>query len=247
VVDPEGKESPSSHRGSIRSHRRACRAMELHHLPYLKQIGWRGFTDGVESGVYRVAAAGPAECCRWNGTPLAQEAYERMYDNTGRQARARNARLPLARLIEALYAAERMKHSSKIRRSPGTILHCPDCRPPRKVWASWRLRVGTLIHNYWTDGDGLPHEGEPHRCHQPQCRSIVMSVEKAAKGLIKKRAKSLRVVEYCGDGPSERTNPCLGCATHAHAGTDATHGRHRALNGEVIRRISRDAGHVLEE
>jgi len=45
-------------------------------FPYLKNIGWKGFLDGKDSGVFRVAPLARLNAADGMATPLAQEAYE---------------------------------------------------------------------------------------------------------------------------------------------------------------------------
>ena len=50
---------------------------------YLKTIGWKGFVDGEESGVFRVAPLARLNVSDGMATPLAQEAYQRMFSVLG--------------------------------------------------------------------------------------------------------------------------------------------------------------------
>jgi len=87
-------------------------------------------------------------------TPLAQAAYEKMYATLGGKPAHATLAFHWARLIEALYAAERMKellHDPEIT-SP-EIRTVPTQTPEEGVGIVEAPR-GTLIHNYWTDKDG---------------------------------------------------------------------------------------------
>ena len=48
-------------------------------FPYLKKVGWKGFVDGPDSGMYRVAPLARLNVSDGMATPLAQAEYERMY------------------------------------------------------------------------------------------------------------------------------------------------------------------------
>ena len=72
---------------------------------------------------------------------------------------------------------------------------------------------GTLIHNYWTDGNGILTKVNLIVATNHNAAPIAMSVEKAAKGLIKEGKVSdglLNMVEMA----FRAYDPCMACATH---------------------------------
>lgn len=86
-------------------------------FPYLKEVGWKGFVDGKDSGVYQATPLSRLNVSDGMPTPRAQEHYERFYETLGsdrlpgsKRYRPVHHRLAThwARLIELLYAAERM-------------------------------------------------------------------------------------------------------------------------------------------
>ena len=62
---------------------------------YLKPIGWKGFVDGAESGIYSVAPLARLNAADGMATPLAQQAYEKLLRDPGRQAGAPHPGQPL--------------------------------------------------------------------------------------------------------------------------------------------------------
>ena len=80
VVDPEGKEFVKYHPSEYASHI-AERVEPWTYLkfPYLKKIGWKGFVDGMDSGVYAATPLTRLNVSDGMATPLAQEHYERMF------------------------------------------------------------------------------------------------------------------------------------------------------------------------
>ena len=74
----------------------------------LKKIGWKGFAEGKDSGVYRVAPLARLNASDGMATPLAQAEYEKMYSVLGGKPVHNTLAFHWARLIEAQYAAERM-------------------------------------------------------------------------------------------------------------------------------------------
>jgi F420-non-reducing hydrogenase large subunit len=76
---------------------------------------------------------------------------------------------------------------------------------------------GTLFHHYETDENGLIKMANLIVATQNNAARIAMSVDKAAKGLIKKGHVNdglLNMVEMA----FRAYDPCFGCATHAAPG-----------------------------
>jgi len=86
VVDPSGSEfaifDPAEYLDHI-----AERVVPWSYLkiPYLKNVGWRGMTDGAASGVYRVNSLARLNAASGMATPKAQAAYDRLYSHFGRK------------------------------------------------------------------------------------------------------------------------------------------------------------------
>ena len=62
-------------------------------FPYLRSVGWRGFVDGRDSGVYFASPLSRLNVADGMATPRAQEHYERFYEAFGLQ-RAGDGRYP---------------------------------------------------------------------------------------------------------------------------------------------------------
>ena len=75
----------------------------------MKQVGWKGFVDGPESGVYSVAPLARLNVADGFATPLAQAAYQQYMQVLGGKPVHHTLAHHWARAIELLYAAERMK------------------------------------------------------------------------------------------------------------------------------------------
>ncbi|MFC1887657.1 Ni/Fe hydrogenase subunit alpha, partial [Candidatus Cloacimonadota bacterium] len=84
VVDPNGKEiakfEPKDYLDHIVERVEPWSYMKF---PYLKNIGWKGFEDGIDSGVYRVAPLARLNVADRMSTPLAQAEFEKMYSILG--------------------------------------------------------------------------------------------------------------------------------------------------------------------
>jgi len=186
-------------------------------FPYLKNVGWKGFVDGPDSGVFRVAPLARLNAADGMATPLAQAAYERMVDVLGGKPVHATLAFHWARLIEALYAAERMEEllqdfditSDDIRRVPTAT--------PEEGFGVVEAPRGTLIHNYRSDGEGILTEVNLIVATNHNAAPIAMSVEKAARGMIHRGEVSeglLNTVEMA----FRAYDPCFACATHSLQG-----------------------------
>ncbi|HVN18895.1 MAG TPA: Ni/Fe hydrogenase subunit alpha [Dongiaceae bacterium] len=206
---------------------------------YLKPIGWKGFTEGAESGIYCVAPLARLNASDGMATPLAQHAYHKMFSTLGGKPVHHTLANHWARLIELLYAAERMK---QIAADPiltdDHIRNMPTETPTEGIGAIEAPR-GTLIHHYQTDKNGMVKKANLIVATQNNAARIAMSVEKAAKELI-----------HHGDVPEGVLNriemafraydPCNGCATHSLPGSMPLMLRVHDRSGTVLTTMQRD-------
>lgn len=114
VVSPDGKEfakyDSKDYLNHISEHVEPWTYLKF---PYLKKIGYKGFIDGTESGIYCATPLSRLNAADGMATPKAQEFFEKFYEACG--SKTINGRYqPVhhrlathwARLIELLYAAE---------------------------------------------------------------------------------------------------------------------------------------------
>lgn len=181
-------------------------------LPYLKKVGWKGFTDEPDNGIYRVGSLARLNVSEGIATPLANEEYKMMYKTLGGKPVHSTLAYHWARLIELLYAAERALElvkdpeitSEKIRNKLG--------EPGEGVGVVEAAR-GTLIHHYILDENALIKDVNLIVATVNNAPSINMSIRNAAKGLIHGEHVDeglLNMVEMA----FRAYDPCFGCATH---------------------------------
>ncbi len=193
-------------------------------FPYLKNVGWKGFVDGMDSGVYCATPLSRLNAADGMATPKAQEHFDRFYETLG--SKKSNGRyLPVhhrlathwARLIELLYAAERMQELAK----DPEILD-PNVRPvitntPTEGIGSVEAPRGTLTHHYKTDENGILTDVNLIVGTTNNYAPIAMSIKKAAQGLIKNGKVTeglLNTIEMA----FRNYDPCMSCATHSLPG-----------------------------
>ena len=184
---------------------------------YLKPVGWNGFTDGAESGIYSVAPLARLNAADGMSTPLAQEAYEEMYSTLGGKPVHHTLANHWARVVELLNAAERLKELADDPELIDPNVRTLPTETPREGVGVVEAPRGTLFHHYVTDSRGIIERANLIVATQNNSARMAMSVEKAAKGLISKGVVSdgmLNKVEMA----FRAYDPCHGCATHALPG-----------------------------
>ena len=218
VVDCTGQEvckfAPAQYRDFIAEHVEPWSYMKF---TYLKQHGWNGFVEGPGTSIYSVAPLARLNAADGMATPKAQAAYEEFFQTLGGKPVHHTLANHWARVVEMLYAAERLVElvndpeitSPEVRR-------LPTATPAEGIGVVEAPR-GTLFHHYQTDARGLITMANLIVATGNNAARIAMSVEKAAKGLIKGGQVSeglLNKVEMA----FRAYDPCLGCATHALPG-----------------------------
>jgi F420-non-reducing hydrogenase large subunit len=116
-----------------------------------------------------------------------------------------------------IYAAERILELINDPEITSTNLRViPSAKPAAGIGVVEAPR-GTLFHHFETDAQGLITKANLIVATQNNAARIAMSVEKAAKGLIKKGNVTeglLNMVEMA----FRAYDPCFGCATHSLPG-----------------------------
>jgi len=207
---------------------------------YLKQVGWNGFTDGPDSGIYSVAPLARLNVSDGMATPLAQQAYDKLFETLGGKPVHHTLANHWARVVELLYAAERMQ---EIANDPD--LTDPDVRTlptetPVEGIGVVEAPRGTLFHHYQTDERGVITKANLIVATQNNAARMAMSVEKAAKGLITDGNVTdgiLNEVEMA----FRAYDPCHACATHSLPGSMPLALRIRDMGGNTLSTIRRDA------
>ena len=207
---------------------------------YLKDLGWKGFTEGDESGVYCVAPLARLNVADSMATPLAQEAFEKYRAALGGGIVHHTLANHWARVIEMIYAAERMKELADDPEIASPVVRTLPTAAPTEGVGVVEAPRGTLMHHYATDERGLITSANLIVATQNNAARIAMSVDKAAKGLITGGEVSeglLNMVEMA----FRAYDPCLGCATHSLPGGMPLAVRVRDAKGAPVATLRRDA------
>lgn len=187
-------------------------------FPFLKSKGWKGLVDGPESGIYRVAPLGRLNVADGMATPLAQEEYERFFKTLGGKPVHQTLATHWARLVELLYAAERLY---ELVRDPDIcdpkVRAIPTATPSEGVGVVEAPR-GTLIHHYKTDDRGLVQKVNIIVATAHNYGAMCLSIKKAAMGVIKKGVAITEGILNRIEMAFRAYDPCLACATHSLPG-----------------------------
>lgn len=218
VVDPEGKEfakyPPADYQQHIAEHVEPWTYLKY---PYLKKVGWKGLVGGKSSGVYRATPLSRLNASDGMATPIAQAEYKRMYDTLGGKPVHATLATHWARLVELVYAAERMLELSRDSEiTSQNVRTIPTATPDEGVGVVEAPR-GTLTHHYKTDEKGFVKGVNLIVGTTNNHAAISMSIKQAAEGLIKKGDVSdgiLNMVEMA----FRAYDPCYACATHTLPG-----------------------------
>ncbi len=240
VVDTEGKElykyDPKDYTDYIAERVEPWSYLKF---PYLKKIGWKGFVDGQESGVYHATPLSRLNAADGMATPLAQAEYERMYSTLGGKPVHATLAMHWARLIELLYASE---HALELARDPeitGKELRAPLTKTPSEGVGTVEAQRGTLTHHYVTDEKGIVVRANLIVGTTNNHAAICMSLKKAAQNIIKKGVAvddgALNMVEMA----FRAYDPCFSCATHHRPGEMPLVLVFRDSSGNIIRTLKR--------
>jgi len=219
IVDPQGKEFAKYAPGEYLEHlSERVEPWTYLKFPYLKKVGWNGFTDGEKSGIYRATPLSRLNVADGMATPLAHEEYEKMYATLGGKPVHHTLATHWARLIEMLYAAERMLELSRDPEITGPNIRNIPTEVPAEGVGIVEAPRGTLTHHYVTDEKGLMKECNLIVGTTNNYAAISMTVKKVAQGIIRKGTEITEGLLNRIELAWRAYDPCMGCATHTLPG-----------------------------
>ena len=226
VTDPEGKEFVKYDAKDYMKHI-AERVEPWSYLkfPYLKNVGWNGFTDGMDSGVYCATPLSRLNAADGIATPKAQGHFERFYETLG-STKVNGRYKPVhhrlathwARLVELLYSAERMLELATDPEITDPNVRAQVTETPTEGIGSVEAPRGTLTHHYTTDENGILTKVNLVVGTTNNNAPIAMSIKKAAQGLITKGTEVTEGLLNTIEMAFRNYDPCMSCATHSLPG-----------------------------
>ncbi len=247
VVDEDGKEvakfKAADYLEYIAEHTEPWSYLKF---PFLKKVGWKGLVEGKDSGVYRVAPLARLNAADGMATPLAQEAYETMYHTLGGKPVHATLAFHWARLIENLYAAERLLELCQDEEitSPD-VRTIPTATPDEGVGVVEAPR-GTLFHHYQTDKNGIVEKVNLIVATAQNNPAMNMSIKKAAQGLIKAGQVVSEGLLNMVEMAFRAYDPCIACATHALPGQMPLEVIIRDADGNIVDKLSQYLPQTIE-
>ncbi len=246
VVDPDGKEfvkyNSTNYREHIAEHVEPWTYLKF---PFLKGVGWKGFVDGKDSGLYCATPLSRLNAADGMATPKAQEAFEKFYETLGsKKVNGRyqpvHHRLAThwARLVELLYAAERM-----VELVQDPEITDPNVRPvvknkPDEGVGSVEAPRGTLTHHYWTDDKGILTKVNLVVGTTNNYAPLALSVKNTATSLINKGTVITEGLLNRVEMAFRSYDPCMSCATHSLPGQMPLELTIRDADGNVVEQLS---------
>jgi F420-non-reducing hydrogenase large subunit len=239
IVTPEGREfakfRPHEYLEHIAEHVEPWTYIKF---PFLKKVGWKGFVEGNDSGVYRVAPLARLNVSDGMATPLAQAEHDRMYEILGGKPAHNTLAFHWARLIEALQAAETMIMLLEDKSITDPNIRTIPTEMPTEGVGIVEAPRGTLIHHYKTDERAIVTEANLIVATVNNAAAINMSIEKAAKAFIKGGQISEGLLNMA-EMAFRPYDPCHACGTHAWPGNMPLIINIRGHRGELLRQLHR--------
>ena len=244
VVGPDGNEHARYHPRDYREYV-AERVEPWSYLkfPYLKKVGWKGFVDGPDSGVYKATPLSRLNAADGMATPLAQAEYERMYKTLGGKPVHHTLATHWARLIELLYATERWVELAVDPEITGEDFRVLPTETPTEGIGSVEAPRGTLTHHYQTDERGVLTHVNLIVGTTNNNAPINMSIKRAAEALIHKGTVVSEGLLNKVEMAFRAYDPCLGCATHSLPGQMPLEVTLRGPDGEILDRLTQHIDH----
>jgi F420-non-reducing hydrogenase large subunit len=242
VVDPQGKEfgifTAREYLDAIAEHVEPWSYVKF---PYLKKVGWKGFVDGPESGVFSVAPLARLNAAEGMATRRAHEAYEQLFATLGGKPVHHTLAFHWARIVEMIFAAERfLELASDPEITDPNVRTLPTAVPKVGMGVVEAPR-GTLFHHYETDEAGVITKANLIVATQNNAARIALSVDKAARALINTATANddglLNMVEMA----FRAYDPCHACGTHSLPGSMPIILEIRDPVGNLLRQIRRSS------
>jgi F420-non-reducing hydrogenase large subunit len=219
VVDPEGKEfckyAPHEYTQHIAEHVEPWSYLKY---PFLKKVGWKGFVPGKDSGMYCATPLSRLNAADAMATPLAQAEYERFYEILGGKPVHHTLAAHWARVVELLYAAERMLELVKDPEITDPNVRVIPSETPTEGIGIVEAPRGTLTHHYVTDEKGILTKVNLVVGTTNNYAPITLSIKKAASALIHNGTVITDGLLNKVEMAFRSYDPCFSCATHSLPG-----------------------------
>jgi Coenzyme F420-reducing hydrogenase, alpha subunit len=244
VVDTKGKEhakyDPYDYLNQIGE---AVEPWSYEKFPYLRKPGYKGMVTGQDSGLYRASPLSRLNVSESISTPKAQAAFEEfraLFKSLGVEGPVHFALAThWARIIEMLYAAEKVKENANNPNLNDQNIKQKDIIPGGRGVGCVEAPRGTLTHDYSCDENGIVTACNLVVGTTNNNGPINVDTAKIAKALIKNYEVSpglLNMVEMA----FRVYDPCNSCATHSLPGQMPLKAVIRNADGSEYETITRN-------
>ena len=196
---------------------------------------------GIDSGMYRASPLSRLNVCESISTPLANEALQEYRATLAADGKPVQFTLAThwARLIELLYAAEKLREDANSDKLTDANIKQTDLVPGGRGVGCVEAPRGTLTHDYTCDENGIVTACNLVVGTTNNNGPICMDVAKVAKALIKNYEVSpglLNMVEMA----FRAYDPCNSCATHSLPGQMPLTAEIRNADGSLYDTVTRN-------
>ncbi len=219
VVDFEGKEicryAPANYAQYVAEHVEPWSYLKF---PYLKQRGWNGFREGLDSSIYCATPLARLNVADRMATPRAQAAFEEMFQTLGHHPCKALLACHWARLVEMLQNVEVLERfCADPEITADTYRVVPQKITGEGVGIVEAMR-GTLTHHYTCDQNGICTSANLIVGTTNNNAPIHMVTKKAAMCLIRPGKEPDQGILNMVEMAFRAFDPCFSCATHALPG-----------------------------
>jgi len=240
VVDPEGNEilkyTEPEYLEHIAEHVEPYSYLKY---PYLKARGWHGFQEGMGTSIYQAAPLARLNAAEGMATPKAQAEYEKFFKTLGGRPVHKLLAHHWARLIELLYAAERLKELVEDEEILDPNVRVIPSTTPSEGIGIIEAPRGTLTHHYWTDENGIVTKANMIVGTTNNNAPISMAIKKAAQKFVRDTGEISQGLLNMVEMAFRLFDPCFSCATHSLPGQMPLVVEIKNADGETVRTLSR--------
>jgi F420-non-reducing hydrogenase large subunit len=188
----------------------------------------------MDSGVYQATPLSRLNAADGMDTSRAQEAYEEFYSTLGGKPVHGTLAIHWARLIELLYAAERLVElAADPEITDPYVRNVPTATPTEGVGIVEAPR-GTLTHHFITDERGIVQKCNLIVGTTNNYAPISISIKKAAEAFIREGQVLTEGMLNRVEMAFRAYDPCFGCATHTLPGQMPLVVQVRDADGRVV-------------
>ena len=187
-------------------------------FPYLKQRGWKGFVEGIDTSLYCATPLSRLNVADRMATPKAQEAYDEMFATLGGRPSKALLANHWARLVEMVQNAETLKTYCDDPEITGDEFRViPEQITGEGVGIVEAMR-GTLTHHYTCDENAICTSANLIVGTTNNNAPIQMVTKKVAQALIQPGKEPDQGILNMVEMAFRAFDPCYSCATHSLPG-----------------------------